>query len=122
MAYRNSGQSIWSGVASIEHAWRTAYWVLAGRHIFVGLTAVAEADDDGRDLLLTLRRCGVRIVARSMDSRTLAESIVGASVPMAPAKLGWRQWFSDLLRRWAAAVTKRAHARKRVGFSGAREQ
>jgi len=45
-----------AGVNSIEHAWRTASSVLAGRHIVVGLTAVAEADDDGRGLLLTLHR------------------------------------------------------------------
>jgi hypothetical protein len=75
-------------VGSIEHAWRTATSVLAGRYIVVGLTAVAEADDDGRGLLLTLHRCGAGIIARSMDSRTLAESILGPRVPMPPAKLG----------------------------------
>jgi hypothetical protein len=109
------------GVAGIKHAWQTATSVLAGRHIVVGLTTVAEADDDGRGLLLSWHRRGARIVARSMDSRTLAESILGASVPMAPAKSGWRQRFSDFLRRWAAAAAKRADADKRVDFLGARE-
>ena len=99
-----------AGVSNIEHAWRTANSVLAGRHIIVGLTAVAEADDDGRRLLLTWHRCGARIIARSKDSRTLAESILGLSVPMTPAKSGWRQRFSDFLRRWAAAAAKRALA------------
>lgn len=111
-----------AGVCSIEHAWRTANSVLASRDIVIGLTAAAEADDDGRRLLLTWHRSGARIIARSVDSRTLAESIVGPPVAMPPASSGWRQRFSDLLRRWAAATTKRAYAHKRVGFLGAREQ
>ena len=104
-----------AGVKSIEHSWRTAHSVLAGRHIVVGLTAVAEADDHGRGLLLTLHRCGARIIARSIDSRTLAESILGPPVPMPLAKSGWRQRFSDFLRRWSAASAKRADANKWFG-------
>jgi hypothetical protein len=111
-----------AGVGSIEHALRTAKSILAGRPIVVGLTAVADADDDGRRLLLSWHRCGARIIARSMDSRTLAESVLGPPVPMPPAKSGWRQPFSGLLRRWAAAAAKRAHAHGRVGFLGARAQ
>jgi len=110
-----AGDLTGAGVSSIEHALRTATSTLAGRPIFVGLTAVAEADDDGRGLLLTWHRCGARIIARSMDSRTLAESILGASVPMPPAKSGWRQRFSDFLRRWSAASAKRADANKWFG-------
>ena len=102
-----------AGVASIDYAWRTAYWVLAGRPMVVGLTAVAEADDDGRALLLTLHCCGARIVARSMDSRTLAESILGVSVPLTPAKSGRRQRFSDLLRRWSLPLRKSTYGGKR---------
>jgi hypothetical protein len=111
-----------AGVGSIEQAWRTANSVLAGRRIVVGLTAVAEADDYGRGLLLTWHRCGARIIARSMDSCTLAESILGTSVPIPPAKSGWRQRFSDFLRRWSAAATKMAHASKRFGSVAAHEQ
>ncbi len=86
------------GVSNIEHAWRTANSVLAGRHIVVGLMAVADADADGRALLLAWHRCGARIIARSMDSRTLAEDVLGVSVPMPPAKPGWRQRFSDFFQ------------------------
>jgi hypothetical protein len=111
-----------AGVGSIEQAWRTANSVLAGRRIVVGLTAVAEADDYGRGLLLTWHRCGARIIARSMDSCTLAESILGTSVQIPPAKSGWRQRFSDFLRRWSAAATKMAHASKRFGSVAAHEQ
>ena len=108
-------------VRGIEHALRTAKSILAGRPIVLGLTAVAEADDDGRGLLRTWHRCGARIIARSMESRTLAESILGVSVPMPPAKSSWRQRFSAFLRRWAVAATNMAGANKRAGFLGARE-
>ena len=83
-------------VSRIDHALRTAKSTLAGRPIVVGLTAVAEADVGG----------GARIIARSMDSRTLAERILGISIPMPPAKSGWRQRFSAFLRRWSAAASK----------------
>lgn len=38
-----------------------------GAQIVAGLTAGAEADDDGRSLLAALHRCGV-LIARSVDS------------------------------------------------------
>lgn len=110
-----AGNLTGAGVSSIGHALRTAKSTLAGRPIVVGLTAVAEADDDGRGLLRTWHRGGARIIARSMDSRIFVESILGASVPMVPANSGWRQRFSDLLRRWPAAATKTAHADKGFG-------
>lgn len=110
-----AGNMTGAGVRSIQHALRTAESTLAGRPIIVALTAVAEADDDGRGLLRTWHRGGARIIARCMDSRIFVESILGASVPMPPAKSGWRQRFSDLLRRWSAAATKTAHADKRFG-------
>jgi hypothetical protein len=104
-----------AGMASIEHAWRTSNSVLAGRHIVVDRTAVAEADGDGRRLLLSWHRCGARIIARSMDSRTLVESR-GPTGPAASGEVGWRQRFGDFLRRWATAATKRANANIRFGF------
>ena len=45
-----AGDLTGAGVSSIEHALRTAKSTLAGRPIVVGLTAVAEADDEGRGL------------------------------------------------------------------------
>lgn len=107
-----AGDLTGAAARSVEQALRTAKSTLGGRPIVVGLTAVAEADDDGRGLLLTWHRGGARIIARSMDSRTLAESILGASVPMSPAKSGWRQRFSDLLRRCSAAASNMALARE----------
>jgi hypothetical protein len=56
-----------AGVGTIECAWRSASSMLAGRDIVVGMMAVAEADADGRGLLLNWHRCRPRIVARSMD-------------------------------------------------------
>jgi hypothetical protein len=90
------------GVASIDHAWRTADSILENRRVVVGLTAVAEADDDGRHLLLNWYRSGARIVARSTDSRALAEGILGTSVPMPAAMARFSDFF---LRRWSAAAT-----------------
>lgn len=60
-----------ASVASIDHAWGIANSALAGRPIVVVLTAVAEAGDDGRGLLMNGHRCGVRVIARSTGSRTL---------------------------------------------------
>ncbi len=110
------------GVSSIEHAWRAANFVAAGRHIVARLTAVAEPDADGRGLLLTWHRGGAPIIARSMDSRMFAESALGASVPVPPAKSVWRQQFGDFLLRWSAAATKMALANKLFGYLAAREQ
>ena len=111
-----------ASVGSIERSWLAANSVLAGHHMVVGLTALAGAEDDGRLLLLSRHRCGARIIAQSTGSRMLAERIWGPPVLVPPASSGWWQRCSDLLRRWAAAAANRAHAHKRVGFLGAREQ
>ena len=108
-----AGDLAGAGVTSIGHALRTAKSTLAGRPIVVALTAVADADDEGRGLLRKWHRSGARIIARSLDSRTLAESILGTLVPMPPGKSGWRQRFSAFLRRCSAAASKSARAGKR---------
>ena len=96
-------------VGSVDQAWRTAHSVLDGRGIVVGLTAFADADESGRDLLLSWHRSGTRIIARSPESRKLAEGIVGAPVPMPAPKSAWRQRVGDfLLRRSTAAAMKLA--------------
>src|ERR1039457_6787949 len=62
-------------VASVDQAWRTAHSVLDGRGVVVGLTAFADADESGRDLVLSWHRSGARIIARSPESLRLAEGI-----------------------------------------------
>jgi hypothetical protein len=86
-----AGDLTGAGLGSIEHALRTAKSILAVRPIVVAPTAVADASAEGSGLLLTWHRRGARIIARSMSSRALAKSILGASVPMPLAKSGWRQ-------------------------------
>ena len=96
-------------VGSVDQAWRTAHSVLHGRGLVVGLTAFADADKSGRDLLLGWHRSGARIIARSPESRKLAEGIVGAPVPMPAPQSAWRQRVCDfLLRRPTAAAMKPA--------------
>jgi hypothetical protein len=96
-------------VGSVDQAWRTAHSVLDGRTIIVGLTAFTGADESGRDLLLSWHRSGARIIARSPESRKLAEGIVGTPVPMPAPKSAWRQRVGDfLLRRSIAAAMKLA--------------
>ena len=96
-------------VGSVDQTWRTAHSVLDGRGVVVGLTAFADADESGRDLLLSWHRSGARIIARSPESRKLAEAIVGAPVPMPAPNSAWRQRVCDfLLRRSTAAAMKLA--------------
>lgn len=64
-------------VASVDQAWRRAHSVLDGRRFDVGLTAFADADESGRDLLVSWHRSGAQIIARSPESIRLAEGIVG---------------------------------------------
>jgi len=96
-------------VASVDQAWRTAHSVIDGRRVVVGLTALADADESGRDLLLSWHRSGARIIARSPESLKLAEGIVDTVVPMPASKWAWRQRLCDiLLRRSTSAATKLA--------------
>jgi hypothetical protein len=96
-------------VGSVDQAWRTAHSVLDGRKVVVGLTAFADANQSGRDLLLSWHRSGARIIARSPESLRLAEDIVGAPVPMPAPKSAWRQRVRDfVLRRSTAAAMKLA--------------
>ena len=91
-------------VGSVDQAWRTARSVLDGRWLVVELSAFADADESGRDLLLNWHRSGARIITRSPESRKLAEGIVDAPVPMAEPKPAWRQRVSDLLLRRSTAA------------------
>lgn len=96
-------------VASVDQAWRTAHSVLDGRRVVVGLNAVAAADERGRDLLLRCHRSGAQIIARSPESRKLAERIVGAPVPLSVLKTSSsRRVNKFLLRRSTPAARKLA--------------
>jgi hypothetical protein len=79
----------------VYHGWRTALSILGARQFIVDLTYVSAADEYGRALLRLWRRKGVRVVARSPESRALVESILGERLPDPPAK-------PSLLRRLIA--------------------
>ena len=113
LRFEIAGDWVGAGVKNLAHALHTAKSVLEDRRIVVGLTSFAEADDDGMTLLLNLHRSDATIVARSTDSRTLAESILGSPIQMLPFKSGRRQRIGDFLRRWSAAALIMAFAEKR---------
>ena len=96
-------------VGCVDQAWRTARSVLDGRRLVVELLTFADADASGRDLLLGWHRSGAQIIARSPESRKIAEGIVGAPVPIPAPQSAWRQRVCDfLLRRSTAADMKPA--------------
>ena len=92
------------GVTSLDHAWRTGSSILIGRTLLFDLVSVEETDEDGRDLLLAWHRMGARIMARSTESRLLAEGILGVRVAMPAATPGWRQRLKLFLRGSAAVA------------------
>jgi hypothetical protein len=88
------------GVASLDQVWRTASSVLCGRLLIIDLVSLGAADEYGRDLLVGWHRIGAKIITRSGESRTLAETIIGVPIPMlAQKQCRWQQLSEFLLRR-----------------------
>jgi hypothetical protein len=97
------------GVASLGQAWRTASPTLRGRWLIIDLVSLSDADEDGRELLLRWHQVGAKIVARSQESRALAEKIIGVPIQMLAPKRGWREKLSEhFLRRTTPAASKPA--------------
>src|SRR5665213_1007688 len=89
------------GVASLDQAWRTASSVFGSRLLIIDLVSLGAADEYGRDLLVGWHRIGAKIIARSEESRALAETIIGVPISMLAPKPHWRQQLNEvLLRRW----------------------
>jgi hypothetical protein len=89
------------GVASLVQVWRTASSVLCGRLLIIDLVSLGAADEYGRDLLMGWHRIGAKIITRSEESRTLAETIIGVPIPMLVPKPRWRKQLSEVLLRRA---------------------
>ena len=98
------GPLLGHGVTSLDQAWRTGSSILNGRPLLIDLVSVEETDENGRDLLLAWHRMGARIMARSTESRLLAEGILGVRVAMPAATPGWRQRLKLFLRGSAAVA------------------
>ena len=99
------------GVASLDQAWRTASSILRGRLLGIDLVSLGAADEYGCGLLVSWHRIGAKIIARSQESRTIAETIIGVPIPLLEPKPRWRQQLSEfLLRRSTAAAGKPAES------------
>jgi len=105
-----SGPLSGEGARSVYQAWRTALSVTAARRLVIDVTYVREADKVGRTLLRLWHRHGARIIAGSPESRALAESIVGETLPQAPAKPGFFERLSRKFRGFFAGAVVPANA------------
>ena len=66
----------------LDQAWRMASSMVGDRALVVDMTFVTGAGRDGRSLLARWYAEGAQLIARSKVSRTLAEAIVGAPLPV----------------------------------------
>src|SRR5262245_40336527 len=87
----------------LQHAWRTASSVIAGRLLIADISYVTEISDQGRVLLQEWNDSGARLIANSPSARAIAESIVGGPLPAStsPQPATYRPFFT----RTAAIVT-----------------
>jgi ABC-type transporter Mla MlaB component len=65
----------------LEQDWLSASAAIGEKELVVDLSFVTEIDSVGRELLLRWRRKGATVVANTLDSRALAESVIGSPVP-----------------------------------------
>jgi len=84
-------------VESVLQAWQKEISTDARRPVVADISYVADADKDGRALLVMWHHSGVRIVARSLQSWAFAEPIVSDPVEAAAAKRCWLRRLIDLL-------------------------
>jgi len=72
------------GAQQLDQDWRTASSVIDGRTLIVDMTFVTHIDNAGRELLTRWHRDGAHIVAKSRQSRELAETALGKPLEAAP--------------------------------------
>jgi hypothetical protein len=72
----------------LDQAWRTASSVIGDRRLIVDMTFVTDIDEQGRALITRWHREGAQLIANSIVSRALAESILGKPLPEPPPKVG----------------------------------
>jgi hypothetical protein len=86
-----TGPMTGEGARSIEQVWWTAGSLIGDRRPIIDMTFVTSVDDQGRALLTRWHNEGAQFVANTKASRTLAESILGASIPEPAAET--RRWW-----------------------------
>jgi ABC-type transporter Mla MlaB component len=85
------GELIGDRVQNLEHAWKTAKSILAGKELVVDISGLTNADPSGVDLLSRMRKSGARLTAAlPPESEELLRSL---GVPMtAPRGLRGSSW------------------------------
>jgi ABC-type transporter Mla MlaB component len=85
------------GAESAYQAWRTALPVSGGRPVIVDISFVNQVDQAGRDVLLRWHKHGASIIARSPESRALADGIASEPAPLPPPQRNWGDRLRALL-------------------------
>jgi ABC-type transporter Mla MlaB component len=94
--------------------WRTASSTFGNRQRLVDVTRLTSMDEEGSALLTGWHRDGVEIIAKSKDSRLLAESAIGEPLPDPEKKRGmawlrqlrsWRNPFATQAMKFLALLT-----------------
>src|SRR5712671_2219216 len=81
------------GAKKLEEDWRSASAVVGRKDLVVDLSFLTEIDPGGRELLLRWFRNGATVVANTPESRALAESIIGRTLPpIARIAYTWRPY------------------------------
>jgi hypothetical protein len=100
------------GAHKLDQAWRTASSVIGDRRLIIDMTFVTCVDTQGRALITRWHREGAQLIANSIASRALAESVLGEPLPVLPANAGsavsdrtWMPFRGSLLFRALAALT-----------------
>jgi hypothetical protein len=75
-----------AAAAELEQCWLTALSTMEGRAFVVDIDDLTGVDETGRELLLRWRSHGAQFLAKSERARSLAESILGHSLPVEPKR------------------------------------
>ena len=95
------------GARRLNQDWHTASSVTSGRQLIVDITFVTALDHAGRALLSRWHNEGAKLIAKSLVSRELAESIMGDE-PLALLSAG----DANSSRTWAPFRTSRRAANR----------
>ena len=88
------------GAKKLAQDWRSAAAVIGEKELVVDLSFVTEIDLVGRQLLLRWFKNGATVVANTPESRALAESILGRTLPpVARIAHTWRPYRSGSFLR-----------------------
>ena len=113
------------GARHLDQDWRTASSVIDGRTLIIDMTFVTQIDKAGRELLARWHRDGAQIVAKSKQSRELAEMALGKQLEVPPrvmrpaqdgtwapfqTSLSFVRKFTSLVSRVEAHVETQTHA------------